>query len=87
MLPTRVNFPDRWANDLLCVYCKRLDTDAHLFTCWGYLDITGTSTVERSMFYHLNATKEELSEGAKILIRIHDRLVIAQGDNNLNDEQ
>ena len=86
MLPTRVNFPNRWADDLLCVYCKRLDTDAHLFTCWGYLDITGASNVDSSIFYHLRATKEELSQGAKILICIHERLVIAQGDKDFKDE-
>jgi hypothetical protein len=87
MFPTRVNFPERWADDLLCVYCKSLDTDVHLLSCWGYMDITEDSTdIDPSIFYSLEASKSELSRGAKILLRIHERLVIVQGDKDFQHD-
>ena len=83
MFPTRVNFPERWNEELKCVFCKDLDTDEHLFTCWGYLDIIGGDHIDVSMFYNLNTTNDELSRGADILIKIYDRLEIAQNDSEL----
>ena len=72
IFPTRVNFPERLANNLLCVYCNKLDTDVHLLSCWGYMDITKESAdIDPSIFYSLKPSKSELSAGAKILLQIH----------------
>ena len=88
MFPTRVNFPERWANNLLCVYCNNLDTDVHLLSCWGYMDITGESAViDPYIFYTLKSDKSELSRGAKILLRIHKRLTIVQDDKDFHHNE
>ena len=83
MFPTRVNFPERWTSDLKCVYCCCLDTDEHLFTCWGYVDITEGCNIDPSVFYGLEATMDVLSRGAQVLEKIHDRLLLAQNDSDL----
>ena len=80
MFPTRMNFPGRWSNDLCCLYCGKPDTDEHLFKCWGFIDLTLNENMEYKMFLRLNVPKEELSRGARILLKIYERLLMAQED-------
>ena len=81
MFPTRVNFPERWTTNLNCIYCNRLDTDEHLFSCWGYIDIFWGVNMDFTMF---NVPMEVLSGGAMILNRIYERLSIAQNDRDMH---
>ena len=83
MFPTRVNFPERWTTDLNCLYCCCMDTDEHLLTCWGYVDIVEGCEIEPSIFYNLEAPLEVLSRGAQVLEKIYDRLLLAQNDSDM----
>ena len=60
MFPTRVNYPDRWSTSLNCTYCSLRDTDEHLFSCWGYLDLV--NNIDYSMFHRLDVSMEKLGE-------------------------
>ena len=83
MFPTRVNFPERWTSDLNCVYCGNLDTDEHLFTCWGFLDICQDVNIDHKMFYKLDVSMDELRSASKVLMKIYDRLLNVQNDKDL----
>ena len=85
MFPTRVNFPERWCDGINCIYCGKMDTDEHLFTCWGFVDITanGGNEVDHNMFYKLDAPLEELVKGAGVLQSIFERLSLAQDDKDM----
>lgn len=83
MFPTRVNFKERWSASLNCVYCGNLDTDEHLFKCWGFRDLMGGMVIDHNMFYHLKVTESELSDAADVLIKIHQRLERIQNDKEL----
>ena len=83
MFPTRVNFPERWSDNKNCIYCGKMDTDEHLFKCWGFVDITVNSEVDFNMFYKLDATVEELVKGAEVLQSIFERLSLAQEDKDM----
>ena len=50
MFPTRVNFPERWSSELKCIFCSCMDTDEHLFSCLGYLDIMKDQQIDPTMF-------------------------------------
>ena len=76
MLPTGGNFPGRWESETCCV-CGLRETDEHLFTCPGYIDITEES-MNYGMFFKLNCTTYELSEAAKRLIKIEERLTLVK---------
>ena len=83
MFPTRVNFPERWTSDLNCVYCGNLDTDEHLFTCWGFLDICQDVNIDHNMFYKLDVSLDALRSASQVLIKMYDRLLNAQNDKDL----
>ena len=78
MFPTRVNYPERWSSSLSCSYCSSLDTDEHLFSCLGYIDLT--NGIDYGMFHRLDVSMKKLSEGAQVLLRIHERLSVVQED-------
>ena len=80
MFPTRVNYPNRWTS-LNCQYCSLRDTDKHLFSCWGYLDII--DDIDYLMFYNLDVPMKRLSAGAQVLLRIYERLSCVQDDKDL----
>ena len=65
--------------------CGKMDTDEHLFTCWGFVDITanGADEVDHNMFYKLDAPLEELVKGAGVLQSIFERLSLAQDDKDM----
>ena len=84
MFPTRVNFPERWTSDLGCIFCTQLDTDEHLFNCWGYMDICEGINIDSSIFYTLDAGIEELCDYANVLSKIYERLELMQSDSDLS---
>ena len=83
MFPTRTNFKERWTTSHNCAYCNRLDTDEHLFTCWGYMDLVN-GMIDHTIFYHLNVTNSELSMAADVLIGIYNRLEMCQNDKDFS---
>ena len=83
MFPTRVNFPERWTSELKCIFCSCMDTDEHLFSCVGYLDIMKEQQIDPNIFYTLDVPMSELSRGAKILLMIHERLERFQEDSDM----
>ena len=84
MFPTRVNFKERWSTSLNCVFCDKLDTDEHIFKCWGYMDLMGGMDIDHTIFYTLDVPENELSEAAEVLLKIHQRLEIVQNDAELS---
>ena len=78
MFPTRVNFPGRWTEDLKCMFCSELDTDEHLFHCWGYGDLHESVEIDYNVFFTLDVGVDELYEYANILIKIYARLELLQ---------
>ena len=87
MFPTRVNFPERWSSELRCIFCSCIDTDEHLFTCFGYLDIIKDQQIDYKMFYTLDVPMALLSSGAKVLIMIYERLQSFQEDSDITNLQ
>ena len=84
MFPTKWNFPSRWSTSKLCVFCCQPDTDEHLFSCCGYLDIHKFE-VRHDMFMKLDIEMDKLSDGAKILLRIYERLLLTNEDKDVNE--
>ena len=82
MLPTKANFPGRWSRSNLCKLCRQLETDEHLFICPGYRDLHyGTS--KHSMFCSPDIAIPSLSEGAKVLLLIVERLLELNEDDDV----
>ena len=73
MFPTKDNFKGRWGSE--CKYCNCAETDIHLFACAGYVDLL--EGIEFDSFMSLKACPEELSKGAKMLIRVKERLELS----------
>ena len=76
MFPTRDNFKGRWGTNE-CTYCGCIESDVHLFSCAGYNDLLGCTNFD--MFMNLNASTDELSAGAKQLLKVVDRLSLFNG--------
>ena len=72
MFPTKDNFKGRWGSE--CRYCNCVETDIHLFACAGYDDLL--QGIEFDSFMSLNASPDELSKGAKLLIKVKERLEV-----------
>ena len=53
--------------------------DEHLFWCCGYMDIH-RGELEHATFIKLNCDMDILREGAKILLKIYDRLIQTNED-------
>ena len=86
MFPTKENFPKRWSDSSLCAFCCEVETDRHLFSCSGYLDLHECK-LDYQTFIRLNCGMEELSLGAKVLLQIHDRLLRTNEDSSLNGRE
>ena len=86
MFPTRTNFPNRWSNSLNCRYCRCLDTDEHLFRCCGFIDIVGDCNVSSDCFFDEldQMDTDKLSAVAQILVKILERMEIANEDKDLS---
>ena len=78
MLPTKCNFPGRWAGTS-CNVCGFEDTDAHLFGCPGYQDII-TDEVWYDMFWEESVLKDtnQLKQASSILLSVIDRIELLQ---------
>ena len=83
MFPTRTNFPNRWSSSGACVYCCKLDTDEHLFKCCGYEDCYEES-INYEVFLKLDCSCDELSDAAKVLLKIYERMKMVQEDGDVN---
>ena len=70
MFPTKNNFKGRWGSE--CVYCGNVESDIHLFSCAGYNDLLGD--VKMDLFFSLEATMDELFDGAQKLLKVIERL-------------
>ena len=75
MFPTKCNFPNRWSSSKLCDFCLGLDTDEHLLQCCGYMDLH-QNKLNNQMFWADVIDMEELRSGARILQKIHERLLV-----------
>ena len=82
MLPTKANFPGRWSRSNLCKLCRQLETDEHLFICPGYRDLH-YGTWKHSMFFSPDIAIPSLSEGAKVLLLIVERLLELNEDDDV----
>ena len=70
MFPTKNNFKGRWGSE--CAYCGNVESDIHLFSCAGYNDLLGD--VKMDIFFSLEATMDELFDGAQKLVKVIERL-------------
>lgn len=75
MLPTKDNFPGRW-NGSCCNICGKYDTDEHIFSCPGFVDILGDS-VTLELFFRCEDL-EVLETAAEKMVRVIERLNIIQ---------
>ena len=63
-------FKGRWGTE--CEYCGSVESDVHLFSCAGYTDLL--SGARYDMFMNLDVSMDELSAGAKKLLKVKNRL-------------
>ena len=72
MLPTKDNFRGRWGHE--CNFCSCPESDMHLFSCAGYSDLL--DGINFNLFLTLDCSMEELSLGAKQLLKVIERLEV-----------
>ena len=72
MFPTKKNFQGRWGVDDTCTFCHEEENDVHLFACAGFSDLLENIKYEDCM--SLEVSMDKLSEYAKKLIRVKERL-------------
>ena len=60
-----------------------MDTDEHLLSCCGFMDIHQYQ-INGLLFMNVNGDMNELSFGAKILLKIHERLLLINEDKDIN---
>ena len=84
MWPTKENYPGRWSGDL-CNICNRKDTDEHIFSCPGYMDLIGEK-FDYQVFWDRDVLDDmvQLKEIAKIVLILVERMEYIQ---NLNLSQ
>ena len=70
MFPNKDNFKGSCGSE--CVYYGNMESDVHLFSCAGYNDLLGN--VNMDLFLSLDATLDELFEGAQKLLKVIERL-------------
>ena len=78
MWPTKENFPGRWLGET-CNICHCRDTDEHIFSCPGYVDLI-KEKFEYSVFWEddfLNDTTK-MKAVAVIVVKIIERLEVIQ---------
>ena len=84
MWPTKENYPGRWSGDL-CNICNRKDTDEHIFSCPGYMDLI-EDMFDYQVFWNKDVLEDMvlLKEIAKIVLLLVERMEYIQ---NLNLSQ
>lgn len=82
MLPTKENFPGRWSGTT-CTVCGRIDSDEHLFTCPGFMDLLD-ETVPLELFFSVDVELVVLKCAAEKMLKVVERLHVlkerAMGD-------
>ena len=61
-----------------------MDTDEHLFTWLGYRYLIEGTNICYEMFFKLDVPIDGLGHGAKVLMSIHERMLMMQGDKDMN---
>ena len=81
MWPTKANYPRRWSGDK-CNICDMNDTDEHIFSCPGYVDLIN-GKVEYDMFWNDDVLNDmvKLKGVADIVLKIIERLEVVQSLN------
>ena len=72
MMPTKENFHGRWGHE--CRFCSSSESDLHLFSCAGYSDLL--EGINFDMFMTLEGSLDDLSRGAKQLLKVKERLEV-----------
>ena len=72
MMPTKDNFHGRWGHE--CRFCSSSESDLHLFSCAGYSDLL--EGINFDMFMTLECSLDDLSRGAKQLLKVKERLEV-----------
>ena len=81
MWSTKKNFPGRW-KDLQCNICGNEDSDEHIFTCPGFLDVVNGVTYD--MFWDQDSLGDLncLKVMADTAMKINARLELVQKLDN-----
>ena len=81
MWPTKENYPGRWKGDK-CNICDRRDTDEHIFSCPGYVDLIN-GKFEYEVFWKQEFLNDpvKLKSVAEIVIKVIERLEAVQSLN------
>ena len=81
MWPTKTNYPGRWTGDK-CNICDMVDTDEHIFSCPGYVDLVN-GQCEYGMFWNQDVLNDsvKLKSVAAIALKIIERLEVVQSLN------
>ena len=82
MFPTKCNFPERWSMSKLCTFCCQLETDEHVLNCCGYMDLH-QNNIQAEIFMRTDVDMDELSSCARVLMKIYDRLLAINGDEEV----
>ena len=75
MLPTKENFPGRWSGTN-CTVCGRNDSDEHLFSCPGFMDLLEDVALE--LFFSVDVELKVLQGAAEKMLKVVERLQILQ---------
>ena len=81
MWPTKTNYPGRWSG-VRCNICDMVDTDEHIFSCPGYVDLIN-GEVQYEMFWNQDVLNDsvKLKSVAAIALKIVERLEVVQSLN------
>ena len=81
MWPTKENYPGRWSGQN-CNICDMKDTDEHIFTCPGYVDLVDQN-LEYKMFWDNNFLNDigRLKPVAGSVLKIIERIEAVQSLN------
>ncbi len=79
MWPTKANFSERWSGTQ-CNICGYEDTDKHIFSCPGYIDIISQGQIQYDMFWNEKVLEdmELLKQMAKVVKLLISRMEMIQ---------
>ena len=72
MFPSKVNFKGRWKTEE-CEFCARPESDKHLFSCPGYINLTGNLNYQNIV--NLKLKMDELYGAAVIMCKVKERIM------------
>ena len=81
MWPTKENYPGRWPGDE-CNICKLKDTDQHVFSCPGYVDLI-CGQFDYEVFFNQEFLRNtvKLKAVAEIVVKLIERMETVQSLN------